>query len=104
MNSVLTSTQLSADEPTTFSATTSTTSIRKHFLLRHEKEWIDTCDREKISITAEEALPRAEQRRKDRDGVAGAGGTVRKSYTPDGFVDALVEFITADDHVSSVLS
>lgn len=99
---ILTSTQLSADELTTFLATTSTTSIHKHFLLWHDKEWINRCDRDKIPITAEEALPCAKQRHKDRDGVAGAGGTIRKSYTPDGFVDALVEFITADDHVSSL--
>lgn len=81
--------------------------MRKHLYSQHSAHWVDKCDKEGIVISPgdAEAQACAEERRKDRGDTSGPGasGIPRKTYTPDAFVDALVELIVGDDLVCACL-
>lgn len=85
---------------------TGTGTIRKHLADNHLADWVRTCDRLKIPITARLVLPKVEACRlgfaeedKAADGATSGPQSVRK-FSPDAFVEAIVEWIVFDDQVS----
>lgn len=80
----------------TYMKTTSVGTLRKHLFTEHPKEWSTECKAHGIPITAKSALA----------AIAAFYGVVpesqdqpRPQFSPERFVDALVEFIVANDLV-----
>ena len=90
--------------PVKYGLKTGTGTLRKHLFENHANDWISACDAQKIPITAKEAQPAlAEYRTHQGMSPEGAphANTQRRTYTPDKFVEAIVEWIVADDQVCS---
>jgi hypothetical protein len=85
-----------------FGSRTATGTLRRHLFEAHVEAWVTACDDRNIEITAQEAQPAIDAYRKL------PGKTVledsRPEYSKEAFIDALVEFIVADDQVSTRLS
>jgi len=68
----------------------------------HLNEWFEECDKHSIKITADKAKPWVDSYRRwrsqTREYPSVDPGT-RKKYSNEAFVDALAEFIIADDQV-----
>ena len=95
-----------AHEVSVYSLSTGTGTLRHYFYTSHLEEWVDGCDRLKIKITATTALPfvkRYRDRTSQEGGADAENETCPKSrprpYSSEGFIDALVEWIVADDQV-----
>jgi hypothetical protein len=84
-----------------FGESTSTSTFRRHLTDHHVNDWVTCCARLKIKITAG-AAKKALAALKLGDQSSGTT-EVRQPYSKEGFVDALVEFIIADDQVSNLL-
>jgi hypothetical protein len=95
------------DEPRSqFSTSTGTGTLRQHLCKFHLDEWVDECDKHGYKITAKEAQAAVDsyRRRKGQTRVqAGTDPGPRKKYSNEAFVDALAEFIIADDQVTKFL-
>jgi hypothetical protein len=81
-----------------FGQTTSTSVLRRHLFESHLDLWIAACDNMKIKITAKEALPVIEAYRQEPQKTQLEAA--RPEFSKEAFLDALVEFIVADDQVS----
>lgn len=81
-----------------FSLTTSTSVLRRHLFENHLDLWITACDDMKIKITAKEALPVIEAHRQEPQKTPLEAA--RPEFSKEAFLDALVEFIVADDQVT----
>lgn len=84
-----------------YSITTSTSILRGHLLNHHSDTWFKACEKLSISITAKCAQAKLAQfqgrPQETRDTAQSAS---RKCFSNETFLDALVEFIAADDQVS----
>lgn len=91
---------------TEFSLKTSTGVLRKHLYEHHADAWVAGCDKLQIPITAKEALSVVSdyRRRQGQPTTGSADSDQRKDRQPfsqEAFVNAIVEFIVADDQVYS---
>jgi len=90
-----------------FKNTTGTTVLRAHLANEHIENWVETCDKFKISITAQvaqKAVNAYRQRRgQPQEASSRSEGPVPhvREYSREAFVDAIVEWIVADDQVRS---
>ena len=95
------------DEPRSqFSTSTGTGTLRQHLSKFHLDEWVDECDKHGYKITAKEAQAAVDSYRRRRGQTraqVGADPGPRKKYSNEAFVDALAEFIIADDQVTKFL-
>jgi hypothetical protein len=86
----------------TFSLKTGTGVLRKHLYEHHADSWIEGCDKLRIPITAKDAQ-RAVLDYRRRNGQASANtaedSKTRRPFSHEAFVDAIIEFIVADDQV-----
>lgn len=88
---------------TNFSLKTGSGTMRSHLSHQHTHDWILTCDANDIKITAtgvQEIL--VEYRSSQGEEHTDSANKSRKPYSREAFVDALVEFIVADDQVSKI--
>ena len=79
-----------------YRATTATGSLRSHLLKHHWEEWVKECQDLKITLRGkegDEAMARFTGVPVDRLAEA------RTPFTPDNFLDGLVQFIVATDQV-----
>jgi len=89
-----------------FKKTTGTTVLRNHLANEHIENWVETCDKFKISITAQVAQKAVnayrQQRGQPQESADGSEGPVPHvhEYSCEAFVDPIVEWIVADDQVS----
>jgi hypothetical protein len=87
--------------------TTATGSLRNHLLRDHIDEWVSSCDKLKIKCqggpNVQEKLDSWRQAH-DGGGSNQTKGSARKTFSNEAFVDAIVEFIIADDQVCLLLS
>ncbi|KZT25935.1 hypothetical protein NEOLEDRAFT_1199686, partial [Neolentinus lepideus HHB14362 ss-1] len=89
---------------TTFGAKTSTTGMRKHLCERHADPWIQACDKLQISIKAKEALKAvADYRRRQGQAPVSDSMQMRRPFSDAAFLDAIVEFIVANDQSINVI-
>ena len=79
-----------------YGSTTSTGTLRKHLFTHHIQDWISECERLQIRVTAKDALA----------AIATFQGTQaqtqtqqRSKFTQEHFIDAIAEFIIANDQV-----
>ncbi|KAF8970639.1 hypothetical protein BDZ97DRAFT_1652336, partial [Flammula alnicola] len=81
---------------------TSTTVRRAHLCESHPNAWIAACDKLGIDITAKSAQNTVRDYRKRHNQASSARDPedLRKHFTPEAFVDAIVDFIISDDQVS----
>jgi hypothetical protein len=90
-----------------FKKTTGTTVLRNHLANEHIENWVKTCDKFKISITAQVAQKAVnayrQQRGQPQESANHSEGPVPhvREYSREAFVDAIVEWIVADDQVCS---
>ena len=87
-----------------FSLETGTSTLRAHLFTYHPDAWIEGCDKFKIEITAKNAQgPVADYRARKRQGGAQPEGPDRPAdlgdFSHEAFVDAITQFIIADDQV-----
>lgn len=87
-----------------FSLTTGTDPLRKHLIDHHVNTWIAACDKLEIKITAKSAQ-RAVTDYRQRQGESSQSSPDAKAkngsppFSQEAFVDAIVEFIVANDQV-----
>lgn len=90
-----------------FSIKTGTGVLHRHLFEHHANKWIEGCDKLRIPITAKEAQ-RALTDYRHRKGQVNANANSTEHSKPgrpfsqEAFVDAIVEFIVADDQVCTV--
>ena len=88
-----------------FSKATGTTVLRNHLASEHVASWVDTCDKFKIPIKAQVAQKAVNDYRQKRGQpqAPSNGSQVPpppiREYSREAFVDAIVEWIVADDQV-----
>ena len=88
-----------------FSKATGTTVLRNHLASEHVASWVDTCDKFKIPIKAQVAQKAVNDYRQKRGQpqAPSNGSQVPPppihEYSREAFVDAIVEWIVADDQV-----
>jgi hypothetical protein len=82
-----------------FSPTSSTSTLRNHFILKHDVVWVHACDRLKIPIKTEVGRACAERVRGTVPGEHQSKDTVTRPFTKAAFVAAIIEFIVGDDLV-----
>ena len=91
----------------TFSLKTATGVLRRHLYDHHADSWIEGCDKLRIPITAKDAQ-RAVLDYRRRNGQASANNTdssqTRHPFSHEAFVDAIIEFVVADDQVCILCS
>jgi hypothetical protein len=83
--------------------------MRKHLFSRHRNEWVKACDDLKIKITAKDAQKHVESYRREQGTTpVQADNQNQKAeipkFTQDTFIDALVDFIVADDQVCNEIT
>ena len=86
---------------------TGTTVLRKHLADAHINVWVPACDKLNIDIKAKEVDEvivsyRRQQGQATLQSTSSAGA--RATFSKEAFVDAITEFIVADDQVSDGLS
>jgi len=88
---------------TRYGKKTSTTVRRNHLCESHPSAWITACDKLGIDITAKGAQNTVRNYRKQHNQASSAADpeNLRKHFTPEAFVDAIVDFIISDDQVKS---
>lgn len=83
-----------------WSTSTSTGSMRKHLSDRHIREWVTACDKGDIKITASQVQATVTEFRRRQSGATEPSGEISpEPFTREKFVDAVVEWIIADDQV-----
>ena len=88
-----------------FSKATGTTVLRNHLASEHVASWVDTCDKFKIPIKAQVAQKAVNDYRQKRGQpqAPSNGSQVPpppiREYSREAFVDAIVEWIVADNQV-----
>lgn len=88
-----------------YSNTTSTTVMRKHLAENHLSAWVDGCDRLNIKISASRNIQkdidsfRWQTQNQPLGETDEEANPSRAQYSPEAFVDAIMEFIVADDQV-----
>lgn len=91
-----------AHKITDYGTKTGTSVLRKHLYDKHIDSWVQACDHLSISITAQAALPAVNKYRRKHgqaeEATTGTQGTPR-AFSSAAFLDALVEWIVADDQV-----
>ena len=96
-------------EMATYTLKTGTNNLQKHLYTNHVDEWVESCDKLNIKIMAEKAKPAVDAYRA-RTGTRVDGQEsntaclTQKPFSPEAFVDAIVEWIVADDQVASFFS
>jgi hypothetical protein len=83
-----------------------TGTLRQHLCKFHLDEWVDECDKHGYKITAKEAQAAVDTYRRRKGQTRAQASTnpgPRKKYSNEAFVDALAEFIIADDQVPKFL-
>ena len=87
---------------TRYGKNTSTTVRRNHLCESHPSAWIAACDKLGIDITAKGAQNtiRDYQRQHNQASSGADPEDLQKHFTPEAFVDAIVNFIVSDDQVS----
>lgn len=85
-----------------FGSTTGTGTLQRHLFENHIDAWVTACDNLNIEITAQEAQDAIEKYRNLPPKTTLEDS--RPEYSKSAFIDALVEFIVADDQVSICLS
>ena len=88
----------------TYAPSTSTTGLRNHLVAEHLEEWVDSCDKLNIKITAKEARTHVDklwQHRGQHVPEASSPG-IRKQYLNKVFIDAIIAWIVGDDQVSRI--
>ena len=78
--------------------------LRKHLYKKHTEDWFSSCDEQGIAITANDkelqsTLADYRQRHSQVSKLASDSSIARQKYTSKAFIDAIVEFIVADDQV-----
>jgi hypothetical protein len=71
--------------------------LRKHLFNDHIENWITSCDKLHISITATAAVEAIRKFRKEP--ATTSLESERPQYSKEAFRDALVDFIVGDDQV-----
>jgi hypothetical protein len=84
-----------SDKVSKYKKTTSVGTLRKHLYTEHPKDWSDECKARGIRITAKSALAALAA----FFGVEPEPQEARPQFSPERFVDSLVEFIVANDLV-----
>lgn len=87
-----------------YGASTASGTKRKHLFTVHLDDWVSSCDDLKIKITAKEAQPFVHEYRA-RQGQPSSFTRLQDvneipPFSNDTFIDAIVDFIVADDQVS----
>lgn len=92
-----------------FSLDTGTSTLRAHLFTHHLDVWVEGCDKFKINITAANAKASvAEYRARKNQGRGTSQSTEGdrpddlKDFSHEAFVDAITQFIIADDQVGSL--
>ena len=91
-----------AKDVCSYGPSTGVTGYRKHLASQHIAEWVTTCDKAKIKIDAatvanDIAAFREEAGLNNSEPTAGPS---RRQFSKEGFIDAILEWIVADDQVS----
>jgi len=91
---------------TRYGKKTSTTVRRSHLCESHPSAWIAACNKLGIDITAKGAQNTVQNYRKEHNQASSAADPedLRKHFTREAFVDAIVDFIVSDDQVLVKLS
>jgi len=86
---------------TRYGKKTSTTVRRSHLCESHPSAWIAACDKLGIDIMAKGAQNTVRNYRKEHNQASSTADPedLRKCFTPEAFVDAIVDFIVSDDQV-----
>ena len=87
-----------------YKETTGSGNLRKHLYLKHSEDWFSHCDELGIEITStnkelQSRLANYRQQHVQALKPAFDKSISRQKYTPKAFVDAIVEFIVADNQV-----
>jgi hypothetical protein len=82
-----------------FSLKTSTGPLRRHLYEHHLDMWVTACDKLNINITAKEAANAVARHRQETGSISSSQPRVKTSFSKEAFVDAIVEFIVANDQV-----
>lgn len=88
-----------------FGRDTSTSTLRAHLYTNHIELWVDGCDKFKIPITAEKAKGLVAHYRASKGEASsdpkssGERPADIREYSYEAFVDAITQFIIADDQV-----
>lgn len=88
---------------TKYSITTGTGVLRNHLLDHHADAWIAGCDKLNIPITAKSAQSKVKEYRtchgQPPNTCESEQANPRRAFSQEAFVEAIVEFIVADDQV-----
>ena len=88
-----------------FSLNTGTTTLCRHLVLEHIRDWVTSCDKLGIEITAE--MVAKEVANFQGESEQPEYGTNKKpehrNYSHEAFVDAILAWVVADDQVHSHL-
>ena len=80
-----------------FGPKTGTGTLQNYLCSTHAHKWIDSCDSSKIKIMAKSAQEVVtEYRAYQGQGYTSSGKRACRPYSSEAFVDAIVEFIVAD--------
>lgn len=76
-------------------------------LNQHLEIWVNSCDHLGIPISGKPFITAAETFRRQRDGGDGSNGLAPDnnscpSFSPEAFVDAIMDFIVGDDQASHI--
>lgn len=83
-----------------FSDSTSTGTIRKHLSDYHLADWINACNRLKIAITGTTVLTKVAEYRRTQAGVLSSDADgLHIEFSKEAFIEAVVEWIIANDQV-----
>jgi len=86
-----------------FSESSSTGTLHTHLCSEHIDDWVSSCDSANITIKAKKSQAAIDEYRKSRGQPTSGSNTLPKYFSKEAFVDAIVEFIIADDQVSSFI-
>jgi len=93
-------------EVVSYSDTTSTTVMRKHLADNHLATWVQGCDQLNISISSSGKMKKniEDYRQQTRsqgspESANGKPDQPRTEFSPEAFVDAIMEFVVANDQV-----
>ena len=86
-----------------FSKGTSTGTLHAHLCSKHIDDWVSSCDAANIKIKARTVQVEINEYRQSRGEATSEGNWKQwKTFSKEAFVDAIVEFIVADDQVSII--
>lgn len=93
-----------------YKCTSGTSTLRRHLYTKHLEEWINGCKAAGVKITAtDEGVQKAladfnrQQGLESESQGTGRSVPIYHPYSPEAFVDAIVEWIVSDDQVSTFL-